>query len=147
MRLGFAERAKNQITEAASEEKAKFLVANVDGIDSREDVVEKDQEQQRRAAAWEIDSASQALLALWRDQNAHVSPSRQNLSGIVLGNGTFDGLDFAGAVLNYGILYHASFKNTRFQKAQLKFVFIGDEVDLAGADFSGLEGEDYKGSR
>src|SRR5262249_28306414 len=56
-------------------------------------------------------------------------------------------LDFAGAVLNYGILYHASFKDTRFQKAQLKFVFIGDEVDLAGADFSGLEGEDYKGSR
>ena len=147
MRLGFCERAKSRITDAASEEKAKFLTADVEGIDSREDVVEHDDEQQRRAAAWEIDSASQALLALWRDHHTQVSPTGQNLSAVVLENGVFDGLDFGGAVLNYGILYHASFKNTRFRKAKLKFLFIGDDVDLEGADFSDIGAEDYKGSR
>jgi hypothetical protein len=68
---------------------------------------------QLTATAWEIDSVSQALLALWRDKNAGLSPSRETLTTTILENGTFDGLDFPNANLRLSFLYHSSFKASR----------------------------------
>ena len=73
-----------------------------------------------------------------------LSPKGWRLSGVILEGQEFDGLDFADANLSYGILYDASFKNAKFNQAELINVYVRN-VTLDGADFGGVTR--FSGSR
>ena len=135
--LGFAQRAKYKTRDASSDATAPFLIEDVDEIDPNPQDFEHNPDQQRKVAAWEIDTVSQFLRQLWRDPNKNLSPKGLVLTGIVLENGNFDDLDFSKSNLNFGILYNATFRNARFDHAYLKDIFVR-HVNLEGADFSGV---------
>jgi hypothetical protein len=135
--LGFAERAKYRMTGAASDATAPFLIEDVDEIDPNPEDFEHNPDQQLKVAAWKIDSTSQCLRQLWRDQKKKLSPRGSVLTGAVLENGAFDNLDFSGSHLDFGTFYNATFRNARFNAATLKDLFVR-HVNMEGADFGGV---------
>lgn len=135
--LGFAERAKYRMTGAASDATAPFLIEDVDEIDPNPEDFEHSPDQQLKVAAWKIDSTSQCLRQLWRDQKKKLSPRGSVLTGAVLENGAFDNLDFSGSHLDFGTFYNATFRNARFNAATLKDLFVR-HVNMEGADFAGV---------
>jgi len=142
-KLGLDQRTRNGLGNQAPSDPPPFLTEDVNFMSLDEDLIEKDSKLQSQAAAWEIDSVSQALLALWRDQKMGLSPTGETLTTTVLENGTFDDLDFSDSNLRLSFLYHASFKRVKFRNAKLKGIFM-DDVQLDGADFSGVS--DYEDS-
>ena len=144
--LGLDERARLHISGAASKKNTPFLVESVPALRANPRDSDRDKDQQTRVAAWELDVASRTLRTLWaeKDPQKRLSPRGSDLSGAVLENGSFDGLDFTETDFRFGILFNASFKGTRFNGATLKDTYLRS-VALDGADFSGVKV--YSGSR
>ncbi|PYT65522.1 MAG: hypothetical protein DMG39_29020 [Acidobacteria bacterium] len=67
---------------------------------------DRDKDQQTRVAAWELDTVSRTLRSVWTDKDSQkrLSPSGWQLSGAVLENASFDGLDFTETDFSFGIL-------------------------------------------
>lgn len=147
--LGFAQRARFHIKGAASRKNTPFLM-RVDAIEPNPKNLGRDKDQQARVAAWEIDTTSQTLLTVWKNEEAkkRLSPRDSPLEGVVLEYGNFDDLDFTGANFSFGILYNASFRRVHFNGATLKDLYVC-KVALDGADFRGVtvyEGSKWEGS-
>lgn len=144
--LGLDERARLHISGAASKKNTPFLGEALGAVRANPKDSDRDKDQQARVAAWELDAASRALRSLWTDKDPQkrLSPRGWNLSGAVLENGNFDGLDFTETDFSLGILFNASFKAARFNGATLKDAYLRG-VALDDADFSGVK--IYSGSR
>lgn len=144
--LGFDQRARFHISGAASRKNTPFLVESPGAMKANPKDFDRDKDPQARVAAWELDAASRTLRSVWTDKDPQkrLAPSGWQLSGAVLENANFDGLDFTGTDFSFGILFNSSFKGTRFNGAILKDTYVR-KVVLDNADFSGVTV--YSGSR
>jgi len=144
--LGFDQRAKFHISGAASKKNTPFLMESLGAIKANPKDLDRDKEQQTRVAAWELDTVSRTLRSVWTDKDPQkrLSPSGWQLSGAVLENASFDGLDFTETDFSLGILFNSSFKRTHFDGATLKDTYLR-KVALDDADFSGVKV--YSGSK
>ncbi len=144
--LGLDQRARNHISGAAMKKNTPFLMESVSAMRAGSKDSDRDKDQQTRVAAWELDSMSRTLRRLWTDKDPkkRLSPGGWPLSGAVLENGDFDGLDFSETDFSFGILFNASFQGARFNKATLKDAYVR-KVALDDADFSGVTA--FSGSR
>ncbi|PYM06475.1 MAG: hypothetical protein DMF15_12925 [Verrucomicrobia bacterium] len=100
--LGSA-RQKFHISGAASKKNTPFLMESL-GANPKD--FDRDKDQQTRVAAWELDTVSRTLRSVWTDKDSQkrLSPSGWQLSGAVLENASFDGLDFTETDFSFGIL-------------------------------------------
>ena len=107
------------------------------GDDDPPGFIQQDAMSRRQAAAnaWMLDSASDGLNELWVGKKA--MPQSADLSGVVLENGNFGGLDFSNAILQGGALYNADFTSAKFTGAVFRRKLVSDAV-LDGADLSGV---------
>jgi uncharacterized protein YjbI with pentapeptide repeats len=137
--LGLDLRARFHIGGAASKKNTPFLMESVSAVKANPKDVDRDKDQQARAAAWELDTTSRTLRSIWTDKDPQkrLSPAGWSLSGAVLENANFDGLDFTATDFSFGILFNASFKGVLFNQAMLKDAYLR-KVALDGADFSGI---------
>jgi Pentapeptide repeats (8 copies) len=144
--LGFDQRAKFHISGAASKKNTPFLMESLGAIKANPKDLDRDKDQQTRVAAWELDTVSHTLRSVWTDKDPQkrLSPSGWQLSGAVLENASFDGLDFTETDFSFGILFNSSFKRTHFDGATLKDTYLR-KVALDDADFSGVKV--YSGSK
>jgi uncharacterized protein YjbI with pentapeptide repeats len=144
--LGLDLRARFHISGAASKKNTPFLMESVSAVKANPKDVDRDKDQQTRAAAWELDTTSRTLRSIWTDKDPQkrLSPAGWSLSGAVLENANFDGLDFTATDFSFGILFNASLKGVHFNQATLKDAYIR-KVALDGADFSGITA--FSGSR
>jgi len=144
--LGFDQRAKFHISGAASKKNTPFLMESLGAIKANPKDLDRDKEQQTRVAAWELDTVSRTLRSVWTDKDPQkrLSPSGWQLSGAVLENASFDGLDFTETDFSFGILFNSSFKRTHFDGATLKDTYLR-KVALDDADFRGVKV--YSGSK
>jgi hypothetical protein len=94
------------------------------------------------ASAWMLDSVSDGLHDLWVSKNG--TPQGMDLGGVVLEFGQFDGLDFSRTNLRGGALYHSDFKGVNFTGASFTRKLISN-VTLDGADLKGVT--DFEESR
>src|SRR5260370_3140369 len=115
--LGFAQRERYHMKEAASKHNTPFLMEDGDEINPDPKDLVGDSEQRPQVAALKIHTASQCLRQVWRKTENTVLPARKTLTGIVLENAksprpkeAFNDLNFSGANLSFGILYNASLK-------------------------------------
>ena len=101
--LGFDQRAKFHISGAASKKNTPFLMESL-GANPKD--FDRDKDQETRVAAWELDTVSRTLRSVWTDKDSQkrLSPSGWQLSGAVLENASFDGLDFTETDFSFGIL-------------------------------------------
>jgi len=153
--LGLAQRAKYNITGAASRANTPFL-READRIYLGE--VEKSQTADRDlyVAAWKIATASDYMRDIWWKQKNEGKGSLCEggtvLVGAVLENSqgaaenSFDTLDFSKMDLSFAILSRAHFRNAIFANASLRAAYL-NEVDLTGADMThvNLAGADLSG--
>jgi hypothetical protein len=135
--LGFTQRAMSHIQGAASKQNTALLQTEVDDISTDPKVLARDSEQQTRVVAWELDSVSAGLQDIWTRSINRVPASNQLLSGAVLENYPFDGIDFTKTYFNLGIFCHASFKKAIFKQAKLRQVYLCNDADVTGANFDG----------
>lgn len=144
--LGLDQRARYHITGAASKKNTPFLMEAVGAMKANARDSERDKDMQARVAAWELDTTSRTLRNVWTDKDPEkrLSPKGWLLSGAVLENASFDGLDFSEADFSFGILFNSGFKGARFIGATLKDTYVR-KVALDGADFSSVKA--FTGSR
>ena len=144
--LGLDQRARFHIAGAASKKNTPFLMESLSAMKANPKEFDRDRDQQTRVAAWELDTASRTLRSVWTDKDPQkrLSPSQWQLSGAVLENANFDGLDFTETDFSLGILFNSSFQGAHFNKATLKDTYLR-KVALDDADFSGVQV--YSGSR
>lgn len=137
--LGFDQRARFHISGAASKKNTPFLMESLGAMKANPKDFDRDKDQQARVAAWELDTASRTLRGVWTDKDPQkrLSPRGWQLSGAVLENGNFDGLDFTETDLSFGILFNSSFKGSHFNGTTLKDTYVR-RVALNDADFSGV---------
>ena len=144
--LGLDQRARFHISGPASRKNTPFLMESLSAIKANPKDFDRDKDQQTRVAAWELDTVSRTLRSVWTDKDPkkRLSPSGSELSGVVLENGGFDGLDFTETNFSFGILFNSSFKGAHFGGATLKDTYVR-KVALDDADFRGVK--IYPGSR
>ena len=144
--LGLDQRAKFHISGAASRKNTPFLMESRGAMKANPKDFDRDKDQQTRVAAWELDTVSRTLRSVWTDKDPQkrLSPSGWQLSGAVLENASFDGLDFTETDFSFGIVFNSSFKGARFDRATLKDTYLR-KVALDDADFSGVKV--YSGSK
>jgi Pentapeptide repeats (8 copies) len=108
------------------------------GDDDPPDFIQRDAASRRQAAAnaWMLDSASDGLNDIWSVKKS-ATPRGTDLSGVILENGNFGGLDFSNAVLQGGALYNADFTGAKFTGAVFRRKLVSDAI-LDGSDLSGV---------